>query len=224
MKINKKNIVVTGGSKGLGLALVEAFAKRDNNVIAIGRSSGKGKTKLNNVLKLRADVTEEKEIKNAFKIIIKTFGSVDIWINNAGLWMPHANIEDVNQKKFHQLVEVNLFGTVHGSKYALIQMKKQKFGTIINILSSSALKGNSGSSAYCSSKHAALGFTQCLREEAKVFGINVVSVYTRGIKTELFNEKKPSSYDDFMEKAYVAEKILKNLESKKIIEELKIFK
>ena len=126
----------------------------------------------------------------------------------------------MNIKNIHELIEVNLFGLIYGSKYALMEMKKHNFGLIVNILSSSALDGGVGSSGYCASKFAASGFTKSLRKEVKKNGINVVAVYTRGIKTNFFDEKQPEAYNLFMDPTYVAKKIIKNMERAKPMEDL----
>lgn len=213
MKINKQVIVITGGTKGLGLVLKTFFVAKGNKVIIAARSVKKLKKELDdNILAIKTDVTKESDVKKLADVVIKKFKRIDIWINNAGIWLPHSPIEKINIKKVHMLMEVNLFGTLYGSKYALMQMRKQKKGVIVNILSSSALNGGAGSSGYCASKFAASGFTKCLRIETNKDGINVISVYIRGMKTNFFNERKPKNYNNFMNPTYVAEKIVANLE------------
>lgn len=220
MNIQNKVVVITGAGRGLGSALVKAFSKNGARVIA----SGKNKQELKNqkmACKIHAaDVTKEPEIKKLTNWVVKKFKKIDIWINNAGIWMPHAPIEKMNLNLVHKLIEVNLFGTIHGSKAALIQMKKQKFGTIINILSTSALEGRPNSSGYCASKFAATGFTKSLRAETKNPKINIVAVYPGGMKTHLFDKKKPKEFADFMNPEDVAKRILKNLSQKNPEKEL----
>lgn len=214
MKIKNNVIVITGGSKGLGKALKSSFIIRGNKVAIAARSIKKLNCATNsNILEIKTDVTREMDVKKLADQTVKKFNRIDIWINNAGIWLPHAPIEKIDIKRVHMMMEVNLFGTIYGSKYALMQMRKQKGGIIINILSSSALDGGTGSSGYCSSKFAALGFTKCLRLETTNDGIKVISVYPRGMKTNFFNEKKPQKYNYFMNPKYIAEKIITNLES-----------
>ena len=76
-----------------------------------------------------------KPVEKLADFVVKKFGQIDIWINNAGIWLPHLPIEETNWKRAHDLMEVNLFGTVYGSKVALAEMKKKNFGIIINIVS-----------------------------------------------------------------------------------------
>ncbi len=162
-----------------------------------------------------ADVTKESQLLELAQEAVSKFGKIDIWINNAGVWLPRAPVEETDMKRAHDLFEVNVFGTVYGSRVALAQMKKQGYGTIVNIVSTSALTGRPLSALYSASKYAARGFTDSLRGEVLEKGIIVVGVYPGGIKTHLFNEKKPDDFGDFMTPESVAEKIVENLEKAK---------
>jgi NAD(P)-dependent dehydrogenase (short-subunit alcohol dehydrogenase family) len=213
MKIKNKIIVITGGTKGLGLSLSKILSLNENSVIVASRLPSKKNTN-KNVLLVKTDITREVEVRKLASFVVKKFNRIDIWINNAGIWLPHSPIEKVDIKRVRSLMDVNFFGTFYGSKHALMQMRKQKKGVIVNILSSSALDGGIGSSGYCASKFAASGFTKCLRYETANNGIKVISVYSRGMKTDFFNEKKPYEYNKFMEPNFVAKKIISNLELK----------
>lgn len=221
MKIENKIIVITGGTRGLGKALSKLLSTR-NAVIIAARAVARDIDK--HIISLKTDVTKETEVKKLANHVIKRFGRIDLWFNNAGMWIPHTPIEKVGFKKAHELLEVNYFGLFYGSKYAMQQMRKQKNGVIVNIISSSALDGGSGSSAYCASKFAASGFTKCLRYETAKDHIKVISVYTRGIKTNLFHLKKPKTYEKFMNPKYVAEKIIKHIRQTHSSDDLIIYK
>jgi NAD(P)-dependent dehydrogenase (short-subunit alcohol dehydrogenase family) len=214
MEIKNKIIVITGGANGLGSALSNLLLMKGNKIIIADRLIKKNQKRLNKDLcTIKTDVTEESDVKKVTDFVVKKFKRIDIWINNAGVWLPHAPIEEISARKVRFLLDVNFFGVFFGSKYALMQMRKQKKGIIVNILSSSALDGGAGSSGYCASKFAASGFTKCLRLETDKDGIAVVSVYPRGMKTNFFNEKRPQAYSNFMDPSYVAKKIIRNLES-----------
>lgn len=224
MHLTNRVIVITGGSKGLGLTLALSFAKMGNKVVIASRSiNSKSKFGIN-ILAIKTNIVNEIEVKRLADVAIKKFGRIDIWINNAGIWLAHCPIEKIDIKKVHELIEINLFGTIYGSKYALMQMRKQGMGIIINILSSSALDGGAGSSGYCASKFATSGFTKCLRLEVAKDKIDVISVYTRGMKTNFFDEKKPEKYDDFMDPMHIAKRIIANLKLKKPNQDLIIKK
>ena len=222
MIIKDKVVVITGASRGLGRVLALAFAKEGARLVLSSRSVDELE-KMRRELEAEffpADVTKANEINELADFAVQKFGRIDVWINNAGIWMPHAPIEEMDWERVHNLVEVNLFGTVYGSKAALIQMKKQQSGTIINIISVSALQGRPRSSGYCASKYAADGFTKSLRLEAQPENIKVLAVYPGGMKTGIFDEEKPADYDKYMEPDFVAETIIGNLKKENPEEEL----
>ena len=222
MDIKDKVVVITGSSRGLGKALASAFADEGAKVVVNARNKGELEEVATavNAFPVVADVTKEKEVLALADAVIKKFGRIDIWINNAGIWMSHAPIETMDWQRVHELVEVNLFGTIYGSKAALVQMRKQDSGAIINIISTSALEGRAGSSGYGASKYAAAGFTKALRAETKGSNIKVIAAYPGGMKTHLFDEKRPDDIDKYMEPEFVADKILQNLVQENSEEEL----
>jgi len=211
MELKNKVVVITGGSKGLGKALALSFIKEGSKVIVCSNNKKELKTLPEEIKWVKADVTREGDMEDVIKFTLKKFGGVDIWINNAGIWLPHLPIEQTDWKRAHDLMEVNLFGMVYGSKVALSQMRRQEFGVILNVISTSALEGKINETAYCSSKFAAMGFTKSLRKEIEGTDIKVLSVYPGGMKTNLFDEKKPDNYDEYMEPSFVADKIIENI-------------
>ncbi len=222
MKLKNKVIVITGAGKGLGKELAIMFAKEGAKVVISSRTKKDldKVTKETNSYPIIADVKDEKQVKKLAETTVKKFKKIDIWINNAGVRIPHNIIEETDWKRAHDMIEINLFGTVYGSKEAIIQQKKQKSGVIINILSTSALEGRANASAYAASKFAVVGFTQSLRAEAKPFNIQVISVYPGGMRTEFFREQVPSDYEQYQDPKIVAEGILNNLKKDKVEEEL----
>jgi short-subunit dehydrogenase len=220
MKLENNVIVITGGTKGLGKELALSLKKEGANVIVCARKQDEINNLPNNILGVKADVTKENDLKNLVNFAVEKFGNIDIWINNAGIWLPLSSVEETDWDRAHDLMEVNLFGTVYGSKVSLIQMKKQGFGIIINIISTSALSGRLNSSAYCASKYAVDGFTKSLREEVKNTKIKVLSSYPGGMQTDFFDEKKPDNYTDYMDPKYVSDIIIKNLKREEPEEEL----
>ncbi len=211
MELKGKVIVITGGTKGLGKALSLAFLKNGSKVTVCSRNEDELKNLRNGIIGIKADVTREEELQKVVDLTKEKFGKLDIWINNAGIWLPHLPIEKTDWKRTHDLIEVNLFGTVYGSKVALAQMRKQGFGSIVNIISTSALEGKINETAYCSSKFAAMGFTKSLMKEVDGKNIRVMAVYPGGMRTDLFNEDMPKNYNEFMNPDYVADKIVENL-------------
>ncbi|MEK7463865.1 MAG: SDR family oxidoreductase [Patescibacteria group bacterium] len=208
-----KVIVITGASRGLGKSLAEALIAKGAKVVV----SARDKTELEALGKqigafaVVGDVTKEADMTSLVEKSISKFGKIDIFINNAGIWLPHAPIGEINMEQAHRVVEVNLFGTVNATRAVLPYFKNQGFGVLVNIVSSSALTGRPNSAMYSASKWAVRGFTDSIREELKGTGIKVVGIYPGGIKTHLFDEKAPAEFSDFMAPEYAAEKIIEHI-------------
>jgi short-subunit dehydrogenase len=213
--MENKVIVITGASHGLGKSLAEILASKKAHVVISARNGDE----LNEVAKaisataIVGDVTKESDMKNLVEKTISQFGKIDIFINNAGVWLPKSFIEDTDMKRAHDVFEVNLFGVVYATRSVLPEMKKEQSGMIVNIVSTSALEGRPQQTIYSSSKFAARGFTDSLREELKDTPIKVLGVYPGGIKTHLFDEKAPAELNDFMTPESVAEKIIAYISS-----------
>lgn len=222
MNLKNKIIVITGASKGLGKALASEFLNEGAKVIVNARSRKELEEvkKELGVVTFVGDVTKEKDMQKLADFAVKKFKKIDIWVNNAGIWLPHKPVEKTDWKRAHNLIEVNLFGTVYGSKVALAQMRKKNFGLIVNIISVSGLRGRINETAYCSSKFAAAGFTKSLMQEVDGKKIKVLGVYPGGMQTNLFDENRPKSYAEFMTPNYVAKKIINNLSKNEPIVEL----
>ena len=219
----KENIIViTGGIRGLGKELAKILTSRGNKAVICGRNKEEIEKTAKEVgaTAFVADVTKETDVKALAEFTIKSFRRIDIWINNAGVWTPHALIEDTDIQRVRGMFEVNVFGTMYGSKAALLQMRKQGEGILVNIISTSALTSRPMSSGYASSKWALRGFTNSIREEYKEAKIKIIGVYPGGMKTNLFDEKKPDDIGEYMDPESVAEKIVANLEQERPIEEL----
>jgi len=217
MDLTEKVVVITGATRGLGKILAKQFTKEHCKVVVSARTEDElmalaGKIHAEYFV---ADVIDERQVMDLGDFTVNKFGKIDVWINNAGIRIPHCPIEETDSKRFHEMMEVNLFGTFYGSKTALIHMKSQKSGVIINILSTSALEGRFNSAAYCASKYAAVGFGKSLRLEAEPHDISVIQIYPGGMKTNFFDEQKPKDYDEFMDAEYVAEKMIENLKKDK---------
>lgn len=222
MNLKDKIVIITGGSKGFGKALAVAFLKEGAKVVI----NSNNKKEIENVSKgigalgICADVTKEEDLTNLANEVIKKFGGIDIWINNAGLWMTHSFIEDFDMNKVRKIFDVNVIGTINGSRVALRFMKEKKSGVIMNIISTAALAERPTLSTYCASKWAVNGFTKSIRAEDRDENIFILSVFPGGMKTEIFGENKPDNYNKFMEPEYVAEKVIDNLKKENPLEEL----
>ena len=222
--LQNKTAVITGASKGLGRSLAALFVSLGANVVINARNQEEidGVAHDIGAHGFAGDVTIEADMRALADFAMERFGSLEYWVNNAGIWIPHCPIQDLPMERVRQMVEVNLYGTMHGARAALAHMVPAKSGTIVNILSTSALEGRAGSAGYCASKYAAVGFCKSLRKEVVGDGIKVFNVYPGGMKTNLFDEQKHEAYDSFMEPDDVALRMWRNLKSKNAKEEFVI--
>jgi len=221
MNLKNKVVVITGSSKGFGKALAEAFLKEEAKVVVNSSDEIKIKKVAEEMgtLGIYADVTKEEDLENLSKEVIEKFGGIDIWINNAGIWMSKDQVENFDMNKVRKMFDVNVIGTINGTRVALRNMKEKGEGTIINIISDSALKPPKVSaSVYSASKWAINGFTKNIREEYK--NISILSIFPGAMKTDLFGKDKPDNFDNFMNPEYVAGKVIDNLKQENPLEEL----
>ena len=211
MNLKDKVVVITGGSKGFGKTLAQFFIKEGSKVVINSNNSEEVNKVAGEIgaTGICADVTKEEELTMLSNEVVKKFGVIDIWVNNAGLWIPHALVEDFDMEKVRKMFDVNVVGTINGSRVALRYMKEKNSGTIINIISTAALAERPTLSTYCASKWAVNGFTKSIRAENK--DISILSVFPGGMKTDIFGGSRPDNFDDFMETEYVVEKVINNL-------------
>lgn len=178
-QFNNKVVVVTGGSDGIGKALVEAFLQLGAKVATCGRNYDKLyllQSQLPNkpLLIHTADVSKEQDCQNFIDAVIKNFGTIDILINNAGISM-RAMFEDVEMDALKKVMDINFWGTVYCTKFALSHVLKNN-GTIVGVSSIAGFRGLPGRVGYSASKFAVNGFLEALRAELYNTGSNVMWV------------------------------------------------
>lgn len=218
--LKDKVVVITGGASGLGKALANLFLKEGSKVVVCSRKTDEFSGLENGILAIKADVTKEDELQSLAEKAIAQFGKIDIWINNAGLWMEKVPVENLDMDKVRKIFDVNVIGVIIGSKIALGCMKKNNFGVIVNIISDSALVDHPKISGctYGATKWAVNGFTKALRAEIK--DIKILSIFPGAMKTGIFGETKLENFNNFMEPDYVASLIVENLKKENPEEEL----
>lgn len=180
MKLKDKVIVITGASSGIGKALAIEFAKRGAKLVLGARHfvnlcqiSQDIERKYNTpALAVACDVTVEEDCAQLVKQALVTFGRIDVFINNAGISM-RALFKDVDLKVLRSLMDVNFWGAVYCTKYALPEVTKTG-GSIVGVSSIAGYKGLPGRSGYSASKHAMNGFFDALRVENLKTGVHVM--------------------------------------------------
>lgn len=213
MQLKDAKVVLTGGARGLGAEIARALVARGAQVLISDLDS----VELSDLgieldmPSMHCNVTDRDQVEALGRAAMEEWGQIDLWINNAGVWMPYSPVENVDFNKAHQLIEVNYFGTAYGMVEAIKHMREKGAGIILNILSVRSLKGKALGAAYSASKFAAEGFTQAVRDEVKDTGITVIGVYPYRIKTALFGEHKHEDYATSMEPSDVANIVLDNL-------------
>lgn len=181
-----KNIVITGGSDGLGKTLAEELSK-DNNVIILATNPEKLiKVANDNNCKYEVcDVIDYNLVENVFNKIIKEFGKIDILINNAGLWI-QEELDQNDSERINAVVDVNLLGVINCSKAVIPNMKQNKDGLIININSQAGINHKAERVVYNASKWGVTGFSKSLQDEVAKYGIRVTDVMPGMMKTDMF--------------------------------------
>lgn len=214
LELENKTIIVTGGSSGIGKAIVEELIKQGANVVV-----GDLTTLESNNPKLtyvKCDVTNEEDIEKMFSLCLEKYGTLDVLINNAGINKPcllcdydTKNSEyELNEKIFNTIIDINVRGVFLCSQKASRIFRAKNEGIIINMSSESGIEGSEGQSIYAASKNAINSFTRSWAKELGKYNIRVVGVapgileatglrtlsyekalaYTRGVTIEKIRE------------------------------------
>ena len=194
-----KTVLVTGGARGIGKAIVEKFAKAGYNVILNYSKSEEAAYKLAqeypNVKTFKADISNKKEVINMIEFAEQEFKQIDILINNAGI-SSTGLIQDLYEEELNRLFSVNVYGTIFASQAVLPKMIAKRSGKIINISSVWGMVGASNEVAYSASKAAIIGFTKALAKEVGPSNIHVNAVAPGIIMTDMVSDYTIEEFDD----------------------------
>lgn len=185
METTNKVWFITGASNGFGLALVKQLLELGHQVAATSRnkSSIEEKTgKKPNLLALTVDITSDNEVKSAIEETVKTFGKIDVAVNNAGYMLLGA-LEEISAKEFQQSMNVNVFAFQNVIRNIMPYFRKQESGHIFNFASSAGYSADACAGSYNAVKSAVIGFSEALALEAKPFNIKVTIVSPGLFKT-----------------------------------------
>jgi len=234
MRLKGMTAIVTGGGTGIGKGVSERLAREGANVSIIGIDVVKSEANQYNsrniggytaakklakaivndgyqAIAIEADITNEDQVKNMIDETVRQFGAVDILVNCAGV-VSFRKIENLTVQDWDYVMDVNLKGTYIVDKAAIVQMRKQGKGKIINFSSESGKKGEPGLAHYCASKWGVIGFTKALAIELAKENITVNSVCPGIVKTQMWKnlikmlskpgETEEESYKRIMEITY----------------------
>lgn len=184
---NKKVILITGASSGIGKATALQLIHEGHTVYGAARRVEKMKD-LEDAggHAIKMDVLEEDQMQEGIKQIIEKHGRIDVLVNNAG-YAVYGSVEDITIEEARRQFEVNIFGLARLTQLVLPHMREKKSGTIINISSIGGKIFTPLGSWYHATKHALEGWSDCLRMELDQFGINVVIIEPGAIKTEFID-------------------------------------
>jgi len=228
----KKVVLITGVSSGIGQATARLLVQRDFTIFGTARNPS-GVKAIAGVEVLTLDVRSDESVNTCVDAVLKRAGRLDILVNNAG-YLLRGVVEEVAVEEAKGQFETNFFGVVRMVKKVLPIMRKQGSGQIINISSGVGLASLPFVGFYSASKFALEGYTEALRHEVKPFGVRVSLVEPGFVKTELYNNEQLAGnsigdYDPWRERAsqaaekhrekslepeQVAEGVLRIIESK----------
>ncbi len=223
-----KVVAITGGSEGIGKALVDALIPLGAKIATCGRNQDKLynlQVQYSNHLlhTIVADVSRYDDCRNFINSTIETYGGIDILINNAGISM-RALLKDADVDVIKKVMDINFFGTVYCTKLALESIIERK-GTIVGISSVAGYRGLPGRSGYSASKFAVNGWLEAIRTELLDTGVNVMWIcpgFTRSnIRNVALNStgnaqgESPLNERDLMSSQACAVHIIKAIEKRK---------
>lgn len=197
MELKGKKAVVTGGSRGIGKAVVLALLQEGVEVLAVARTE-KNLRKLEQEARSKGfsvdtfvcDVAQEQEVKGCIRQALEVLGNIDICINAAGIALA-GPLENTRYEDWNRVMAVNAGGTFLFCREMFKLMKRQKGGRIVNISSVAGKKGYSEQSVYTASKHAVMGLSRVLAQEGAPYNIVVHTLCPGGVDTDFIRTMRP---------------------------------
>jgi NADP-dependent 3-hydroxy acid dehydrogenase YdfG len=212
MSESQKVAVVVGASSGLGKALVDELVKKEFKVFALARSIDKTNFP-SSVIKIAVNIRDLAEIDQTFSQIDQQVSKIDVLINCAGRGLVKP-LNETTREDIMDVFGINLKGNIYMAQEAYKRMIPHKSGHIINVSSTSGLKGKKLETIYCASKWGLRGFTEALKDEALAHNIRVSGIYPGGMKSENFWKDVPGKdMTGYMEPSLIAQQIMPLIES-----------
>jgi len=195
-----KTALITGSTSGIGQGIAEAFAGQGANIVLNGLGRADEIEALRAGIAGRgvaarydgADMSRPEEIEAMIRKAVAEFGAIDILVNNAGI-QHVAPIEEFPVDKWNAIIAINLAASFHTIRHALPEMKRRKWGRIINIASAHALVASPYKSAYVAAKHGIAGLTKTVALEVAEQGITVNAICPGYVRTPLVEKQIPDT-------------------------------
>jgi NAD(P)-dependent dehydrogenase (short-subunit alcohol dehydrogenase family) len=222
--LDKRVAVITGGTRGIGRGIAEAFAAQGAAVVLSGKTQEKGEQALDEMgigdraMFVQCDVRRQADINNLVDQAAKRYGSVDVMVNNAGGTTGFALVHEMTDEAWQNALDWNLNAVFWGSRRALRYMVDRGWGRIINISSVEGKQANKAAVAhYITNKHAINGLTKAVAYEYGTMGITSNAICPGAIETDTMRELGPQAaagagitYEQFLEN-YAQESAIKRL-------------
>lgn len=191
INLHNKNVLVTGGSRGIGQACVNLFLKANANVAFTFQSAEKdadnvvsGYSGTSKLKKYKLNLANTDEVEKVIGNILNDFESIDIVVNNAGIWK-EAAIDQMSLEQWNEMMDINLTSTYLITKLVVPKMKKNNYGRIINISSTAGQRGEAFHSHYAASKGGMISLTKSLASELGKYSITVNCVAPGWVITDM---------------------------------------
>lgn len=204
--IRGKTALITGGSQGIGLAVMHSLLEEGALVGIMSRNAQHLKAAIasvspqykDSVVGIQADVREESEVRQAVQQMISQYGKIDYLINSAGVSMREKQaLQDTDAAEWKNMIDINLTGTYLMCREVIPHMIEHQSGYIVNILSTAAFRSGKENSLYSASKYGARALTESIMEENRRSGVRITSVSPGAVDTTIWDHKKhPISAED----------------------------
>ena len=199
-----KRVLVTGGSRGIGAAIVRAIMGEGGDVAFTYRSSADEAEELAGDLTslypgqrcfpIQCDVADTLAMRQAVQDVVRELGSVDVLVNNAGIARDSA-LARMNREEWDEVISTNLSGMFNATQPLVLRMAKQRAGSIINMTSIVGVYGSPGQASYAASKAGIIGFTKAMSKEVAANGVRVNAVAPGFIDTEMLSDMSAEKFN-----------------------------
>jgi NAD(P)-dependent dehydrogenase (short-subunit alcohol dehydrogenase family) len=191
-RLDGRSAIITGANQGFGLAIARAFVGEGANVLICARDKARLEAAREDlgkrVIAEAADVSREDHVGRVVKRAISEFGTLQILINNAGIYGPKGTIDEIEWAEWVKAVEINLYGSVLMCRGVVPHLRAQRYGKIVQISGGGATNPLPRFSAYAASKAAVVRFAETLAEELREFHIDVNAAAPGALNTRLLDE------------------------------------
>jgi 3-hydroxybutyrate dehydrogenase len=214
---------ITGGTRGIGLAIAQAFLRDGASVVINGRDAAKGQRTMSEIdagdqaLFVQGDAAVKEDCERLISETVARYGRIDILVNNAGGSSNHAPVAELTDEAMDNALKLNLWSTFWSSRAALQHMIPQQWGRIINVSSLEGKVGKPGIAIYVTAKHAVNGLTKAMAHEVGTLGITVNALCPGAIETDMMKdegvraaESMGIKYDELLE-WFASESAIKRL-------------